>query len=103
MGVRTVKGEHSVRPYANASARGEYVHPNGTQADSIGRIVQLFKTFTTQEYIKGVRGQGWPPFEKRFWERNYWERVLRDDAELEVRRAYIAGNPVRHLEARGAV
>ncbi len=101
LGVRAVKGEHAVRPYANASARGGYVHPNGTQADSIGRIVQLFKTFTTQEYIKGVRGQGWPQFEKRFWERNYWERVIRDDAELEVRRAYIAGNPACHLEKRG--
>ncbi len=101
LGVRAVKGEHAVRPYANGQARAEYVHPNGTQADSIGRIVQLFKTFTTQEYIKGVRGQGWPPFEKRFWERNYWERVLRDDAELEVKRVYIVTNPVRHLEKRG--
>ena len=69
----------------------------------MGRIVQLLKTFTTQEYIKGVRGQGWPKFEKRFWERNYWERVIRDDAELEVKRAYIASNPTRWLGARGAV
>ena len=104
LGVRAVKGEHTVRPYAKALARGrEYVHPNGTKADSIGRIVQLFKTFTTQEYIKGVRGQGWPPFEKRFWERNYWERIIRDDAELEVKRAYIALNPVCWLKTRGAL
>ena len=111
LGDRAVKGEHvvhcthgrDVRPYASAQARGEYVHPNGTQADLIGRIVQLFKTFTTQEYSKGVRGLGWQPFEKRFWERNYWERVIRDDAELEVKRAYIAGNPARYLKTRGAV
>ena len=111
LSVRALKGEHvvhcthgrDVRPYASTQARGEYVHPNGTQADSIGRIVQLFKIFTTQEYIKGVRGQGWQPFEKRFWKRNYWERVIRDDAELEVKRAYIAGNPARYLKTRGAV
>ena len=114
LGVCAVKGEHVVRrthvrkakrthgrdarPYAKAQARErEYVHPNGTQADSIGRIMQLFKTFTTQEYTKGVRESGWPPFEKRFW-----ERVIRDDAELEVKRARITGNPARHLKTRGA-
>ena len=83
---RFVPGEHEDRPYEN---------PSGTQSGSIGRIVQAFKSVTTVNYIRGVRESGWQSFEKRFWERNYWERVLRDDAELEVRRAYITQNPMR--------
>ena len=91
-GVRAVLGEHTVRPYSN---------PQGTMADSIGRMVQLFKTFTTQEFIRGVRQHHWQPFEKRFWERDYWERILRDDLELEQRRNYILNNLMRWLETRG--
>jgi putative transposase len=92
--VRAVKGEHTVRPYVKPV---EPAHPRGTHKDSIGHIVQLFKTFTTQEYIKGVRESGWPPFEKRFWQRNYWDRVIRDSRELEATRAYIAQNPSRQF------
>jgi REP element-mobilizing transposase RayT len=99
-GDRTVQGEHTVRPYARVR---ENVHPRGTQADSIGRIVQLFKTFTTQEYIRGVRELGWQPFEKRLWQRNYFEHVVRDANDIEVKRNYVLGNPARWLEGRGLV
>jgi REP element-mobilizing transposase RayT len=103
-GVRAVKGEHTVRPYeATAMHHHAYTHPKGTRADSVGRIVQLFKTFTTQEYIKGVRRLGWQPFEKHLWQRDYWERVIRDDRELEETRSYILENPARRLEVGGAL
>ena len=42
-------GEHKVRPY-------------GTLPDTVGRIVQAFKSITTHEYTIGVRQHGWPPF-----------------------------------------
>jgi putative transposase len=62
---------------------------------SLPDVVQRFKTLTTNRYIKGVRESGWLPFEKRFWQRDYFERVLRDDVELETRRGYILENPLR--------
>jgi len=34
------------------------------------------------------------------WQRNYYEHVIRDDAELERVRAYIANNPARWAEDR---
>lgn len=97
---RVVLGDHVVHCTHGRDDR-PYVHPSGTQFGSLGRIVQAFKSVTTVQYVRGVRESGWPPFKKRFWERNYWERVLRDNAELEVKRAYIALNPARHLEERG--
>jgi putative transposase len=87
--TQSVTGEHTVRPYN---------HPTGTQINSVSRMVQLFKTFTTQEYIRGVRQLGWQPFEKRFWERNYWEHIIEFEEELENTRNYILENPFRAFE-----
>lgn len=76
------RGEHKVRPY-------------GTADGSLGRIVQAFKSISTLSYIDGVRRHGWPGFEGRLWQRNYWERVIRSEAELHAVRAYIRENPKR--------
>lgn len=80
------QGEHKVRPY-------------GTAAGSVGRIVQAFKSMTTNAYIHGVNEHGWPPFAGRLWQRNYYERVIRDERELDAARKYILENPLKwHLD-----
>ena len=57
-------------------------------------IIHRFKTKTTDDYIRGVRQEGWPPFPGRLWQRNYYDRVIRDDRELERIRHYISENPM---------
>jgi REP element-mobilizing transposase RayT len=42
-----------------------------------------------------VREQGWPPFDKRVWQRNYHKRVIRNERELDAIRQYIHHNPAR--------
>jgi putative transposase len=59
------------------------------------RIIQWWKTMTTNAYIRGVRTDGWPRFDRRLWQRNYWERIIRTDRELANVRRYIAENPLR--------
>ena len=54
-----------------------------------------FKTMTTNAYIAGVKQSGWPPFPGRLWQRNYYERIIRDDGELSGIREYIRLNPVK--------
>jgi REP-associated tyrosine transposase len=76
------KGEHKVRPY-------------GTRPDSLGRIVQGFKSKTTHEYIGGVKQKGWTPFSGKLWQRNYYERVVRGNEELNSLKDYISDNPRR--------
>ena len=58
-------------------------------------IVQAFKSISTHAYITGVKQHGWQPFPGKLWERDYYERVIRDDAALEEIRTYIANNPMR--------
>ena len=54
---------------------------------------------TTNEYIRGVKGLGWTPFQRRFWQRNYYEHVIRNEDSLNRIREYIVNNPLRwHLD-----
>jgi putative transposase len=64
----------------------------------LGNVIGAFKSITTVRYIRGVQEQSWLPFEKRLWQRSYWDRVIRDDRELEETRSYILENPERSFE-----
>jgi REP element-mobilizing transposase RayT len=59
------------------------------------RIIQWFKTMTTNEYIRGVRNLGWESFPGKLWQRNYYEHVIRNDREWNAIRHYIQENPAR--------
>lgn len=54
-----------------------------------------FKTMTTNAYIRGVKEHNWPPFPGRLWHRNYYERIIRYERELNNIRQYITNNPAR--------
>jgi putative transposase len=59
------------------------------------KIVQWFKTMTTNEYIHGVKEHGWKPFKGHFWQRGFYEHVIRDEKSLNRIREYILHNPQR--------
>ncbi len=59
------------------------------------KIIQWFKTMTTNEYIRGVKTSGWPSFDIRLWQRNYYEHIIRNDNELDKIREYIVNNPLQ--------
>ena len=92
-----------VRPYgtvvdpapvgAHPRVRPNDQHPR--VCPSISTIVQWFKTMTTNEYIRNVKNNRWPPFDKHIWQRNYYERIIRDDGELNHLREYIIHNAIQ--------
>jgi REP element-mobilizing transposase RayT len=59
----------------------------------IGQIIGAFKSYTTNAYIKGVKTQNWPEFEKRLWQRNYWEHIIRTPEAYQNISNYIIHNP----------
>jgi putative transposase len=61
-------------------------------------MVQWFKSFTTARYRHGVADLGWSGFPSRLWQRNYYEHVVRDGADMERICDYIATNPQRWAE-----
>ena len=68
-------------------------HEDITRNPTLGTIVQRVKSVTTAEYARGLREDGWPPFDGRLWQRNYYEHIVRDDHDLDRCRAYIDANP----------
>jgi REP element-mobilizing transposase RayT len=66
-----------------------------TVAPTLGNIIGAYKPITTDQYVASVKQHGWPPFNRRVWQRNYYEHVVRDDDELDRIREYIATNPAR--------
>ncbi|HOJ05465.1 MAG TPA: hypothetical protein PK916_15810 [Bacteroidota bacterium] len=73
---------------------GEFLGGEGEHVGSpLWRVVQWFKTMTTNEYIRGVKQCGWPRFPGKLWQRNYYERIVRDEYALSRIREYIRNNP----------
>ncbi len=60
----------------------------GPKAGSLGAILGQFKSVTTKRIRTGRRNSG-----ISVWQRNYYERVIRDEDELEKIREYIVYNP----------
>jgi putative transposase len=54
----------------------------------IGRLMAAFKTVS----CKRIRILSGNP-QARIWQRNYWERIVRTEQELEAVRLYIRNNP----------
>ncbi len=68
----------------------------GTQSvPALGDIVGAFKSVSTDEYITGVNQSGWPVFDGKLWQRNYYEHVIRNEESLEEIREYTVYNPLK--------
>jgi REP-associated tyrosine transposase len=81
---------------AGRSAHPERGQPQGiAPAISLADVVHRFKTITTNRYIHGVKESGWPRFSGRFWQRNYYEHIIRNEEELARVREYVANNPLQ--------
>lgn len=68
--------------------------PHGA-APTLGTVVAWFKSMTTNAYGRGVRNDGWPAFEGRLWQRNYYEHIIGNERDLDAVREYIFNNPAR--------
>lgn len=73
-------GTHKGCPYG--------VHP------TLGEIMGVFKSITTNTYIHGVKQYGWAPFHTRLWQRNYYEHIIRNQRSYDEISCYILENPI---------
>jgi len=46
------------------------------------------------DYANGVKTFKWKPFHKKLWQRNYYERIIRNEAEYARIAKYIRNNPI---------
>ena len=70
-------------------------YPCGPPSCSLGSIVGNFKSVTTRRINRIRKTPGVP-----VWQRSYYERVIRNERELNAVRQYIRENPARWAEDR---
>jgi len=69
--------------------------PSPNLRTTLGRVVQWFKTVTTNDYAVAVRTNEAERFPGRLWQRNYYDHVIRNETDLNDVRQYIIDNPSR--------
>jgi len=60
---------------------------------SLQDAMRYFKTMTTNEYICGVKNGDLPPFEKKLWQKSYYDHIIRNQADYNEIWEYIENNP----------
>lgn len=60
---------------------------------TLGDIIGAFQSIVTVKYIHCVKTKKWQQFNKKLWQRNYWEHIVRNEQELNRIRLYIKNNP----------
>jgi REP element-mobilizing transposase RayT len=72
-------------------------HPNNRAlargAPTLGEVVGSFKSLCVTDWLKIIKAENIDVFGK-FWQSNYYEHVIRNEAEMERVRQYIADNPL---------
>ncbi|BFU61688.1 MULTISPECIES: transposase [Rodentibacter] len=61
---------------------------------SLFDIIQHFKSRTNVEYIRNVKQNNWQPFNKKLWQRSYYEHIVRDEKDYLMIAEYIETNPI---------
>ena len=76
---------------------------NYQNSDSIAKIMQWFKTMTTNEYIQNVKSGSFPPFEKQMWQKSYYDHIIRNYDDYANIRFYIVNNPMKAQQKSDSV
>ena len=94
-GIISIVGAPLVGAHSNVDT---FVNRAGTRPAptvSLGDTIGVFKSMTTNEYIRGVKQNKWRPFNGKLWQRNYWEHIIRSENDLNRTREYIIYNPMQ--------
>jgi len=84
-------GQHDIGQYENQKGQPQGIAP--AKPKNVGDMVGAFQSIVTVEYIRGVNNLGWKPFNRKLWQRNYWEHIIRDEQSYERIAEYIINNP----------
>ena len=60
---------------------------------SLRDIMQFFKTMTTNDYIKNVKNGKLKSFDKKLWQKSYYDHIIRNQDDYNEKWEYIENNP----------
>ena len=74
--------------------------PHGPKRGSMGAIIGSYKMSVTRRIQRELKMTG-ESMGRRYWQRNYYEHIIRNEAEYSRIHAYIESNPARWVMGRG--
>jgi REP element-mobilizing transposase RayT len=83
-------GNKSPEVIESLSPNASPQRPRGTQPNSLNAIIQNFKSVSTRKINAALKTPG-----DKIWQRDYYERIIRNERELNAIRQYIRDNPSR--------
>ena len=89
----TKNGRASVNYWNSLNGRARRPAPTDDQI-ALGEIIGRFKSYTTTQYISGVKNNQWKAFYEKLWQRGYYDHIVKDKKELFAIRNYITNNPL---------
>ena len=81
---------HAIIVIGGGAGMGAGTGAATTPLPTLGKIVAYFKYQTTKAINQTRDTPG-----ARFWQRNYWEHIVRNEADLGAIRRYVEANPIR--------
>lgn len=94
--LRVCPDKYNCPDNANEREMGEHIKGEHT-GSPLHKMIQWFKTMSTNEYIRNVKNNHWPPFNKKLWQRNYYEHIIRNEKSYLHISEYIKTNPLKWL------
>lgn len=85
---------HGSVPTENADTNGSVFTEKNKPVGLVGEAIRWFKTMSTNEYIRNIKTNNWPRFEKRIWQTRFYDRILRNEKEYWAIKKYIIDNPI---------
>jgi REP element-mobilizing transposase RayT len=73
-----------------------WLNTDGESHFTLGRIVGAYKSLTARAALQSLRTRGQDPGQ-HFWQRTYFEHVIRNDEDLNETRQYIQNNLLKAL------
>lgn len=92
-----------VRPKNKGKPVGADPRVRPANKSTLSDFIKWFKTMTTNHYIRNVKVENWKPFDKKLWQRSFYDRIIRNEKELNNIREYIMNNPLKWEWEKGNV
>jgi len=77
-------------------AEGDCSRDRNHSSLSVSQIIQRFKSVTTMLYIKEMMQRFPGTYIGKLWQRGFFDRIIRNEYELNQKREYIHTNPLRY-------
>ncbi len=100
---------HTINELPNISCPKYVVMPNHFHAivvienidnkpsPTLSAVIQSFKRHSTIEYIKMVKQNILPPFDKKIWQRSFNDRIITNENDFTQIWNYIDNNPIKWI------